>query len=847
MMMEKVKKDASSRFQASGFKAQVKEPKPTLTQVSAAGEYTMDKLRQMRSSQRSFPTAAAKPAQAPETAAAPAEPAFKLSGTFKRTDAASDDRFQIRPLAVTAPEEVQASRRAVHEDEDAILPPPSRPPPKAGAGGAAPPIGGTGAGRDSTAAPPTQPQEDSDDEFSIPDAETIRRAKEKRERLRTARLAPDYVPLGGAAALLRKDAPQQEAKTGKQEGGSDSEEEVEEQLRMTFLGPPKGPPPKKGAPGVPKTQQRQALHVGDEEDDEWVREQIRRGARGAASLAPAEPPAPSRPAPPGPGAATSATLAEEISQSGDRVLQALHQAFNRLKASHAQAQKQLGKVTANLRESMKTVATLEGELGKAGDKYTFLQELKAYIADLCDMLQVKSPIVEELEEAMLGLREGRAVAGAERRTAEQEEEYGPSAAAIAAALGVLGRGGASAAAAAAAENAASLAEEKLLEGSSAVELDEFGRDVNVGKRQEAQARAARRKKRLADQQQRQQQQRNLVHQEEWWGEETTEESEGELTHYSARRREILDTSQNVFADAGEEFGSLEGVKNRLEGWKKTHAGAYRDAYMPLSAPAVFAPFVRLELLAWEPLFEGQSGFDNQKWYQSLFDYGTAGGSLQLEPGDADEDLIPRLVKELVLPVARHAVRACWNPFSRRQSAAVHDLIKDLLVYIPADDSRLQELLGDVQARLKEAVAKVHVPQWPVEATSASPRAHATQARLFGKAVRLVRNVAGFEGTLAPRRPDPACTGTGAGRAGAPVPTPGRGPAKSGAGTDRTGGGSSARGLVSSGGPGPQGSRRPPAAAGGHRARPPGGTVRYRWGPAGPGSAPRPTLEKAGGL
>lgn len=28
-----------------------------------------------------------------------------------------------------------------------------------------------------------------------------RRAKEKRERLRSAHLAPDYIPLGGAAAL----------------------------------------------------------------------------------------------------------------------------------------------------------------------------------------------------------------------------------------------------------------------------------------------------------------------------------------------------------------------------------------------------------------------------------------------------------------------------------------------------------------------------------------------------------------------------------------------------------------------------------------------------------------------
>lgn len=58
--------------------------------------------------------------------------------------------------------------------------------------------------------------------------------------------------------------------------------------------------------------------------------------------------------------------------------------------------------------------------------------------------QVKSAIVEELEEAMLALREGRATAGSERRTADDEEEYVACAAAVTAALAVLRRGGSSA-------------------------------------------------------------------------------------------------------------------------------------------------------------------------------------------------------------------------------------------------------------------------------------------------------------------------------------------------------------------------------------------------------------------
>ena len=59
-----------------------------------------------------------------------------------------------------------------------------------------------------------------------------------------------------------------------------------------------------------------------------------------------------------------------------------------------------------------------------------------------------------------------------------------------------------------------------------------------------------------------------------WGEETTEESEGEVAHYSARRKEILDNAATVFADAAEEYGSLPVLKARLESWKATHSGEH---------------------------------------------------------------------------------------------------------------------------------------------------------------------------------------------------------------------------------------------------------------------------------
>ena len=98
--------------------------------------------------------------------------------------------------------------------------------------------------------------------------------------------------------------------------------------------------------------------------------------------------------------------------------------------------------------------------------------------------------------------------------------------------------------------------------------------------------------------------------EERWGDATTDESDSELTHYRSKRAEALEASRSVFADVSESYSSLSAVKSQLEQWKRQQPSAYADAYMSLSVPAVMAPFVRLELLQWDPLFGGSAGVWN---------------------------------------------------------------------------------------------------------------------------------------------------------------------------------------------------------------------------------------------
>lgn len=100
------------------------------------------------------------------------------------------------------------------------------------------------------------------------------------------------------------------------------------------------------------------------------------------------------------------------------------------------------------------------------------------------------------------------------------------------------------------------------------------------------------------------------------GESSSEESESEATAYQSRREEVLDTAGRIFGDAVEDYARLQKVKERLEGWKTRYPTAYRDGYASLSAPAIFAPYVRLELLQWDPLY-GDADFTNMDWWVVL--------------------------------------------------------------------------------------------------------------------------------------------------------------------------------------------------------------------------------------
>ena len=56
----------------------------------------------------------------------------------------------------------------------------------------------------------------------------------------------------------------------------------------------------------------------------------------------------------------------------------------------------------------------------------------------------------------------------------------------------------------------------------------------------------------------------------------------------------------IMDDVVEDFSEISAIKSRFEQWKYFQTSCYKDAYISLCLPKLFTPFVRWQLLNWNP-------------------------------------------------------------------------------------------------------------------------------------------------------------------------------------------------------------------------------------------------------
>ncbi|KAK7362408.1 hypothetical protein VNO77_04519 [Canavalia gladiata] len=600
----------------------------------------------------------------------------------------------------------------------------------------------------------------------FPDEETIKAIRAKRERLRLARpAAPDYISLDGGS------------NHGAAEGLSDEEPEFRGRIAMF------GEKVEGGKKGVFEDVEERRVDVrfkggededgNDDEEEEkmWEEEQVRKGlgkridegstrvdvpvvqgaqqhnkfvvpsagtvygavssaAAGAASVSPSI------------GGAIESLPALDvmsISQQAEITKKALLENVRRLKESHGRTMSSLNKTDENLSSSLLNITALENSLVIADEKYRFMQKLRNYVTNICDFLQHKAFYIEELEEQMKKLHEDRASAIFEKRAANNDDEMIEVEAAVKAAMSVLSKKGNNmeAAKSAAQEAFAAVRKQRDLP----VKLDEFGRDLNLEKRMKMKVRAdARQRKRS-----RAFDSNKLVSMElddhKIEGESSTDESDSESQAYQSQHDLVLQAADEIFSDASEEYGQLSLVKRKMEEWKREYSSSYKDAYMSLSLPLIFSPYVRLELLRWDPLRKGVD-FQEMKWYKLLFTYGLPEGGKDFvhDDGDVDLELVPNLVEKVALPILHYEISHCWDMLSQQETVNAIAATKLIVQHVSHESEALADLLVSIRTRLADAVANLTVPTWSPPVLTAVPDAARVAAYRFGVSVRLLRNI-----------------------------------------------------------------------------------------------------------
>ncbi|KAL6909361.1 hypothetical protein ACP4OV_001642 [Aristida adscensionis] len=729
-------------------------PKPSNFQ-SHAGEYTPERLRELQKNARPLPgslmrappppaatdprsqrLAGAPASSAPATtASAAAEPVVILKGLVKPMAEAS-----IGPRKILQKEEEAESEEEAEGDDE-------------------------------------------DEGPVIPDRATIEAIRAKRQQLQQPRhAAPEYISLDGGGVLSSRDA-----------GGESSDEDDSEtrgriamytdkssdSLRSTTKGGVfgginnRGPAASLGAinDGVRKVEDD--ADDDDEEERKWEEEQFRKGlgrrvddasAQRSANGMPV--PAHVQPQPSGyatgphyqpsvsgvvPGASAFSSGSAEflsIAQQADVANKALQENIRKLKETHKTTLGALVKTETHLTEALSEISSLEGSLEGAEKKFVYMQELRNYISVMCDFLNDKAFYIEELEERMQKLHENRALAISERRAADLADESGVIEASVNAAVSILSKGSSSAYLSAASNAAQAAAAAAMGSSNLPPELDEFGRDINLQKRLDLKRREENRSRRKARAESKRLKSAgknsNIEHIE---GELSTDESDSENLAYVSSRDQLLKAADVVFGDAAEEYSSLRIVKDKFEGWKAQYPSAYRDAHVALSAPSVFAPFVRLELLKWDPLHEKTSFYD-MEWHKVLFDYGVQNNESAMDSDDADVNLIPVLMEKVALPILHHRIKHCWDILSTRSTENTVQAVSLLIDYLPTTSKGLHQLVASVNSRLTEAISDLSVPAWGSMVTRTVPGAAQYAAHRFGVATRLLKNVCLWKDILA---------------------------------------------------------------------------------------------------
>ncbi|XP_075980318.1 PAX3- and PAX7-binding protein 1 [Anticarsia gemmatalis] len=542
----------------------------------------------------------------------------------------------------------------------------------------------------------------------IPDAALIHAARKTRQQARE--LGADFIPVKSDAApgsrLVRDD-------------GSGDDDEEEGRILVRGLDMPDDKPKRTAAVSEEEL---------DSEAEEWESQQLQKArpaivditGEGAVEVNPfsvalpaAQLEAPVHLRPLTTDNTTQPTSANELVDALRKRLEELRMERQSTQQSHSELRERL-LTAARLRESR---AARCAELDAA---YRRAQAVRGYLTDLIECLDEKMPQLEALEARALALHKRRCEFLVERRRADLRDQAQDV-------LALAGRAGCA----------------------KPVECEEKTRRA-------AEREGRRRARRLA---------REallaaaggaaqLAHRD---GDSSDDDlPPHELHHYNQERDAIRAQSSRLFSDALPAWRSVWGVCARLARWRARALTLYTDAYVADCLPKLLAPYVRHQLILWNPLAdEDNEDYEKMDWYKCLLMYGVrieraddssesgSEGEVEQRPvtessvrEDPDLMLVPTILTRVVLPKLTELIEVAWDPMCVRACVRLRACVVRGASVAGAGPA-LRRLQAAARGRLQAALAAdVFLPALPPQVMEGAGGSF--WRRCVGAGVRLLR-------------------------------------------------------------------------------------------------------------
>jgi len=336
---------------------------------------------------------------------------------------------------------------------------------------------------------------------------------------------------------------------------------------------------------------------------------------------------------------------------------------------------ELDRVVSDCADTRQSIAQCQSEAPRLEARFKFFQELRGYVRDLIECLNEKVPQLNQLEQGVENLWKSRAARLLQRRQQDVIDQ-----------------------------------DREFMTNTSNVKMD-----AEAGGEQARQRRAAEREARRS-RRRRAREGKNIAGHQDGVSSDDEESSKSQVLKYTSEMDELLSKRDHVFDDVVDHFSQLESVKRQFEDWKFTHGQSYMEAYIGLCLPKLVNPFIRHQMLGWNPLETNCQDFEDQGWFNVLLFLGAREGELP-EKGDDDLRLLPALVEKVVIPKMTFLTQHVWDPISTSQTARLVTLAIRLTRDYPTAHGRsktFRTFLEAVVARLNKTLEDdVFMPRYPL--------------------------------------------------------------------------------------------------------------------------------------